>query len=762
MDFKLEAHGVGDSDPAIEITKTLLTDTGEILNPKSPVTNTFAVYQKRNCSQSDYDSVINVGIGEGEVPAPDGLYNGYSGIHAKTVTVGDSGEGLVYDYDVKAGMTYIKEDENSIHQEIVDKDGKRWKYVRTYIDTEYAWRQEGDENKLHHADGLTSIPEAVGPYGNNLNNGFLPFFVYNIYERADDTVTLPVAKTWDDFAEDDYKWEATFKLQYMERKISGDAESNAVTEWTDYDPEKTVSLVKKAGVNQGTVTGSFGDLPKHREENGNVYERQYSADEVSFTVWKMVSGSLQMLYSYDGTNYTFGEGADESIYKPFYDHDANENWDGDWHLQISNEVGQKIEPRYIDIGLQKTWSPEVPQDATAKFILKRYKQTEYIDYQSVKDNPDILVQLQDSQGNVLSHVYTKSGLPMYIDATFAPGKTGTLSFEYGGHSYTVSNQTESENRVPVRSDPITVSGNAGDIVVVRMTGGSMDLLAEGTAYNLRITDRHLNNDLALDSEDWEVTFPIEGKTGDEAWHYTFEDLPVEEGVWNSAGNYANMTIYSYYLEEDPSGTTGGYVPEIKDSAGNVISGSNRIYNDDSITVTNTIKSKVTLNIVKVDATNMTTPLKQAQFTLKELDPEGRGSYLTGENAVEILSVETDAEGKTTIPDIPDGYYEISETKLPAGYIRTDDGKFYIQAIGGDIKILTKDAEKVVTEWEERTLSQQDKLEFDASTITATVGNTSGAALPEAGGPGTTWIYLLGSMLLIGCSILLVARRRMEQ
>jgi LPXTG-motif cell wall-anchored protein len=349
---------------------------------------------------------------------------------------------------------------------------------------------------------------------------------------------------------------------------------------------------------------------------------------------------------------------------------------------------------------------------------------------------------------------------MYIDATFAPGKTGTFSFEYGGHTYTVLNQTVSESSVALRSDPITVTGNSGDTVVVTMTAGDLENLAEGTAYNLRITDRHLNNDLTLDSEVREVTFPIEGKTGDEAWQYTFKDLPVEEGVWNSAGNYANMTIYSYYLEEDPSGTTGGYVPEIKDSAGNVISGSNRIYNDDSITVTNKIKSKVTLNIVKVDATNMTTPLKQGQFMLKELDPEGKGSYLTGQNAVEILSVETNGEGKTTIPDIPDGYYEISETKLPAGYIQTDDGKFYIQAINGVIKILTKDAEKVVTEWEERTLSQQDKLEFDASTITVTVGNTPGAALPSTGGPGTRLFTILGSIMILGAGMLLLRKRKM--
>ena len=41
----------------------------------------------------------------------------------------------------------------------------------------------------------------------------------------------------------------------------------------------------------------------------------------------------------------------------------------------------------------------------------------------------------------------------------------------------------------------------------------------------------------------------------------------------------------------------------------------------------------------------------------------------------------------------------------------------------------------------------------------TVYNTPGAALPNAGGPGTTWIYLIGSLLLLGSGIALVARRR---
>ena len=281
------------------------------------------------------------------------------------------------------------------------------------------------------------------------------------------------------------------------------------------NPKDQVTLVKNAGSNQWSVDGSFGDLPKHREENDNVYERQYSADEVSFNVWKVVGGSEQLLYGYDGTNYTFGEGAEESIYTPFYDHDANEDWDGDWHLQISNSVGQKIEPRNINIGLQKTWQGGTPENASATFVLRRYKQTEYADYQGLEHNANILVLLTDSNGQVLSTIQTKSGKNVYIDATFAPNKTGTLTFTYQGQNYTVSNQTTTGAKVTVRSDPIRVTGNNGDTISVRMTAGDLANLAEGTSSNLRITDRQLENDLGEDTNfSRSITLPNDGD-----WQY---------------------------------------------------------------------------------------------------------------------------------------------------------------------------------------------------------------------------------------------------
>lgn len=40
-----------------------------------------------------------------------------------------------------------------------------------------------------------------------------------------------------------------------------------------------------------------------------------------------------------------------------------------------------------------------------------------------------------------------------------------------------------------------------------------------------------------------------------------------------------------------------------------------------------------------------------------------------------------------------------------------------------------------------------------------VNNSSGTELPASGGAGTTWIYLLGFILVLGCGVTLIARRR---
>ena len=177
---------------------------------------------------------------------------------------------------------------------------------------------------------------------------------------------------------------------------------------------------------------------------------------------------------------------------------------------------------------------------------------------------------------------------------------------------------------------------------------------------------------------------------------------------------------------------------------------------------------VDLEIVKVDATDMETPLEKARFTLKKLDPKDTGAYITGEGAVEKVSGETGDDGKTTITGIKNGYYEVTESKTPAGYIRIDDGKFYIKVFDGGMTRIAKTEddpattdtnEGYVENWPEMT-DNTGTIRYDKENKTATVGNTPGTPLPHTGGPGTTLFYLLGALLTLGGGILLVSRRRM--
>jgi len=152
--------------------------------------------------------------------------------------------------------------------------------------------------------------------------------------------------------------------------------------------------------------------------------------------------------------------------------------------------------------------------------------------------------------------------------------------------------------------------------------------------------------------------------------------------------------------------------------------------------------------------------QRAQFTLKKLDPEGYGTYPADPDKVEKVSEYTGEDGKTYIGGIKNGYYEISETAVPAGYVLIDDGKFYIKVQNGNITLLAKDTNKKVKDWPERTLTDQDKLQFDNKTNTFTVGNPPGVALPSAGGSGTILIYLLGGLLCASAAIALDVRRHM--
>lgn len=101
-----------------------------------------------------------------------------------------------------------------------------------------------------------------------------------------------------------------------------------------------------------------------------------------------------------------------------------------------------------------------------------------------------------------------------------------------------------------------------------------------------------------------------------------------------------------------------------------------------------------------------------------------------------------------------GIYYLVETEAPAGY----------NALAGPVKITVTESEGVLSMTAEIAgeMVGADKLVRISNGVwKLSVQNTSGVELPSSGGPGTTWIYLLGSLLLLGSGIMLAARRRTE-
>ena len=188
------------------------------------------------------------------------------------------------------------------------------------------------------------------------------------------------------------------------------------------------------------------------------------------------------------------------------------------------------------------------------------------------------------------------------------------------------------------------------------------------------------------------------------------------------------------------------------------------------TITNRYQlNDIDLQILKVDDKDMTTPLEGAQFTLRKLDPAGSGSYLTGDAEVTKTSSGTGGgdltttDGKATISGVKDGYYEISETKLPAGYVLTDSGKFYIKVVNGELTRLIP-GDGPVTNWQPDT-STTGKIRYNADDGFI-VGNKAGVELPTTGGKGTNLYTALGAALCLGSALVygagtVLGRRRKE-
>ena len=120
--------------------------------------------------------------------------------------------------------------------------------------------------------------------------------------------------------------------------------------------------------------------------------------------------------------------------------------------------------------------------------------------------------------------------------------------------------------------------------------------------------------------------------------------------------------------------------------------------------------------------------------------ENSNIYKVNNNGT-ITDITTPGDGNFTIQGLGAGTYYLTETKQPDGYNKLSGPVTVVIDKDGKVKVKNGDAYDEVT---------QVKVE-----------NKSGTVLPSTGGAGTTMIYLVGAVLVLGSGVVLVTKRRVK-
>lgn len=148
--------------------------------------------------------------------------------------------------------------------------------------------------------------------------------------------------------------------------------------------------------------------------------------------------------------------------------------------------------------------------------------------------------------------------------------------------------------------------------------------------------------------------------------------------------------------------------------------------------------------------NVKTELEHAKFTLS-LNEDGanpikfkesneKNKYIKDETGA-ITEVESPQDGKLTFEGLGAGTYYLTETKQPDGYNK----------LAKSVKIDIDDNGAITVDGE--MITGADKL--------VEVENKTGTLLPDTGGAGTTMIYLVGAVLVLGSGVVLATKRRVK-
>ena len=235
---------------------------------------------------------------------------------------------------------------------------------------------------------------------------------------------------------------------------------------------------------------------------------------------------------------------------------------------------------------------------------------------------------------------------------------------------------------------------------------------------------------------------VENAHESQKWHALWKDLPK----YDEDGNVVTYTITE---KSGSSGYTVNYGKNADNTTATSVVLTVDANNSNRMTgsLTNVQEdSKIDIDIVKVDADNITKTLTGAKFELYKVNTSQQSDKIMVETYV-------DSNGKITITGLGEGTYRLVETKCPDGYVKTStDPVFEIQKGTGSNLTVVIPTGSITLVHQDATGTGNDQI---------LVKNTAGKELPNSGGIGTTIFYILGSILVIGGGIYFISRRRIK-
>ncbi len=546
------------------------------------------------------------------------------------------------------------------------------------------------------------------------------------------TTDLSVQKVWKDKGGNNKSWPSGMTVRFKLYQVTGKTPFN-----TRPDSGGTLYDVK----NQN----NYHDA---RVEEG-TYELNSDRTGVTFT------GLPEVTYDARGRATYYAYYVDEvevTGYGTTYDYDTTTE-PGKVSVTISNQQ----EPDFTRISVEKKWYDSNGETELTGDAIKDLEATvELVRYRSEPTGTTVhFVQCGGSELYTLLVPRNQSGVDITIDSIDGGANIKiTPDDPTGKEFWEIRNLIASRNWT---SAPVTMTidtPNSSDIYVVFGDGTVTQVTASTTSQNA-VGDAAL--DPTFNSDSNRVTL----NNGNSFSHVFTRLLTTGEG-----SDDGKTYVYTYGVREvsNPTGFAfDSYITADSNAAdtGHEIPASNPA---SSVTVKNVKKeTSVSLDILKVDK-NDSRKLNGAVFGLIQIDGTNATISIIGSEQTVTTAGEGADQGKATFSNLAAGYYRITEKTPPEEYVITGDAEFFIEVTDEGVNLLTK-GEGTPDSWPKDAVTYGNVKTFKAATAyanaQATVENTTGAALPNTGGPGTNLIYLFGIILtaLAGAGLVIRRRRR---